>query len=613
MATAAPPSQRWLYGPIPDLLLGAGVAYALFFVLQAAAGAGLRQLVPYSFAPLVLLVSGTPHYGATLLRVYERREDRRAYAFFAVWVTIAMAALFAVGAHSALVGSLLLTLMLTWSPWHYTGQNYGIALMFLRRRGVSISPALKRTIYASFVLSFVLTFLAVHGAAPGGQYAPTPYEGTAYRFISLGIPDSIRLPAFAVVGLAYAASVVAAAVMALRVASPRDLLPAAVLVGTQALWFSVPTLVRYHGVLQGIEPLALQHAQYSFVWVGVGHSLQYLWITSYYARHREPGLRPGGYLAKTLLAGAALWSVPALLFAPGLLGRVPFDDGLELLVSATVNLHHFILDGAIWKLRDGRIARILIRSATGDAEAPAAIAPARRFRLGPLVWVVGAACAAMMAWAPLEHEFGVRRASQRDDADRIEHALTRLSRVGRDSAQVRAALGVALARQGRFGEAVGAAESGLALHPSPEAWRALALVYQMAGRPTHAISAYREALRLRSGWPEVENNLAWMLATHPSPQIRNPGEALQRATRAAQAIGAREPNVLDTLAAAYAASRRFDLALRVAAQARESAAAAGDEALAREIEARMALYAEHRPYVETPARPATAAPPARGS
>ena len=39
-----------------------------------------------------------------------------------------------------------------------------------------------------------------------------------------------------------------------------------------------------------------------------------------------------------------------------------------LLVASVVNLHHFVLDGAIWKLRDGRVARVLLRTAEGPGE-----------------------------------------------------------------------------------------------------------------------------------------------------------------------------------------------------------------------------------------------------
>ena len=58
-----------------------------------------------------------------------------------------------------LVGSLLITLYLMWSPWHYMGQNYGIALMFLGRRGIRIDPNIKRLIHLSFITSFLLALI----------------------------------------------------------------------------------------------------------------------------------------------------------------------------------------------------------------------------------------------------------------------------------------------------------------------------------------------------------------------------------------------------------------------------------------------------------------------
>src|SRR5690606_34681997 len=127
-APAAPARSPWLFGPAPDLLLGCGVAYAGVFALLALRGPELRALVPMGLVPLVYLVTSAPHYGATLLRVYERREDGRGYALFAVWATLALAGLFVAGLHSVALGSLILTLYLTWSPWHYSGQNYGIAV-----------------------------------------------------------------------------------------------------------------------------------------------------------------------------------------------------------------------------------------------------------------------------------------------------------------------------------------------------------------------------------------------------------------------------------------------------------------------------------------------------
>lgn len=50
----------------------------------------------------------------------------------------------------------------------------------------------------------------------------------------------------------------------------------------------------------------------------------------------------------------------ALIFAPGLLGT----KGLALLVISVVNLQDSVLDGALCKLRDGKVAQFFLRQAS---------------------------------------------------------------------------------------------------------------------------------------------------------------------------------------------------------------------------------------------------------
>ena len=152
-AAAAPVAsgRRWLFGPLSDLIFGCGIGYVALFTIQVFAGGTMRSWMPFALLPLLTLLISGPHYGATLLRVYQRREDRQKYAFFAAYVSLILCGVFLLGLRSAAVGSMVLTLYLTWSPWHYTGQNYGIALMFLGRRGIPITLTIKRLIYASFV------------------------------------------------------------------------------------------------------------------------------------------------------------------------------------------------------------------------------------------------------------------------------------------------------------------------------------------------------------------------------------------------------------------------------------------------------------------------------
>ncbi len=495
-SAASPSSGRWLYGPARDLLIGCGLWYALAFLAFSFAGEQIRLGGAMALLPFIILVFSTPHYGATLLRVYERREDRRAYTFFAVWATAFLLMCFAVGVHSAIVGSWIVTIYLTWSPWHYTGQNYGIAVMFLRRRGAELTPVVKRFVYASFSLSYLLTFLALHSGARASHYAPFTYDTPNYRFLSLGLPAGFTEIAFAVVATAYLVALGGAGVLLLRRSRPRDLAPAAALALTQALWFSIPIALRYWRVDPYVEPWTSDYGTYYFLWIAVGHAVQYLWVTSYYARARGGWSGHGAYLSKVMLAGAAVWVLPALLFAPGALGRLPFDAGLSILVASLVNIHHFILDGAIWKLRDGRVARILVRSATEAAGTPTPERPARRW-IGPVIWATGLLCVAVIVLGKWEREIGVRHAARAGDVERVRTAVERLERLGRDSPDLRLALGKTLARRGDPNAALLEYRRAIDLYPNAAAWLAVGKLFAQQERWRQAADAYERAVALR--------------------------------------------------------------------------------------------------------------------
>ena len=103
----------------------------------------------------------------------------------------------------------------------------------------------------------------------------------------------------------------------------------------------------YHfDVLQNVFPLARDEAGYVFFWIASAHAVQYLWITSYFAK-RSDNRVPSEFFFKCLLAGAIIWVVPTLVFSPTVFGRLSFDEGLGALVAAAVPVHHFIRDGAI--------------------------------------------------------------------------------------------------------------------------------------------------------------------------------------------------------------------------------------------------------------------------
>jgi hypothetical protein len=526
MSLAAPtaPSSRWFFGPGVDLLFGCGLVYCVFFVFQAAAGPTMREWAPAHLLPFLILALGAPHYGATLLRVYGKREDRVRYRLFAVYVSAALLALYVAGLQWALLGSLLVTLYFTWSPWHYSGQNYGLAVLFLRRRGVAIDPTTKRLLYSTFLISYAAIFLVLHTQGSDTQYAPATYEGTIYSFFYLGIPTVVRNVGVPLLVGAYASCLLGAA-WRLRATPWRDLLPSLSLVGLQCLWFLAPAAGTLWGGSGWVEPLSPRYRAYTFMWIAVGHFVQYLWITTYYAASSQAASGRAAFLVKALLVGNAIWTVPALVFAPGVAGRLPFDLGLGLLTASVVNIHHFILDGAIWKLRDGRVARALLRPVVPTQ--PAHHVGERRGSriLAAVLW--GAGAVVVLAAFQTQYEYVIANRSD-SSPERFRSALERLDWLGRSSPylHIRQARRAFQARD--LNGTLFELEQARALYPTKELWMAYGAVYEHKADWVAAGDAYEKAISLSE-----EHVQAWLALARVQERLGEPERALATLERAA--------------------------------------------------------------------------------
>jgi tetratricopeptide (TPR) repeat protein len=383
----------WVYNSWLDMIVGCGAWSAPLLLLAYLSVASNTLQWSIAFYGLALFLN-YPHYMATVYRAYHRSEDFHKYRVFTVHITLLLLVTAVVSHFWFRALPLLFTLYVTWSPWHYSGQNYGILMMFARRAGAQPANAERRALYAAFLLSYAILFVNFHTG-----------PSTDPLFLSLNLPGVVSSQLLIVLGIAFVACSAYGLSRLIGQAGWRDMVPSLTLFSTQFLWFLVPT------VLSLGDGFHVPQSRYSTGVLAVMHSAQYLWITSYYAR-REANAeghqrwRPLAYFAVLVAGGIALF-VPE----PWITSHVfHFDFTRSFLIfTALVNLHHFILDGAIWKLRDGRIASLLLNSQAGLSDAAT---DAGNGLLASLRWLVDsssgarslrvATAVALLAWGTVD-------------------------------------------------------------------------------------------------------------------------------------------------------------------------------------------------------------------
>jgi tetratricopeptide (TPR) repeat protein len=206
-----------------------------------------------------------------------------------------------------------------------------------------------------------------------------------------------------------------------------------------------------------------------------------------------------------------------------------------------------------------------------------------------------------------------------------------LLRQNEGSAETHYCLALALGMQNKYDEAIKHLAKTLELDPNyPDAHNRMGVALMATGRPKEAIEYFNGALRTGFNQPEVCTNLglayaqlenygpaiqnltkatelkpnradilnalAWLLATVGDVSAEDANRAVEFAHRACELTGNKEPSILDTLAAAYAAAGRFDEAIATAKQAIDAAKANGRDKLAGEIKKRMEIYRAGQPY-----------------
>lgn len=198
--------------------------------------------------------------------------------------------------------------------------------------------------------------------------------------------------------------------------------------------------------------------------------------------------------------------------------------------------------------------------------------------------------------ARVQNGLGLSLYIQGDVQDSFEH-LRQAIRINPQFVESRFNLGKFLLQQGHPEEALPELQHTLQLRPKfPPGEEALATALQSLGNSAEALAHWREALALEPKSITALSGAAWLLATAPDANTRNGAEAVTLAESANEISSGKNPEVLDTLAAAYAEAGDFVKARATANRALDLSVEQRDKALSAAIRGRILLYADGKPF-----------------
>ncbi len=342
---------RTFFNPAAEyLLVGGGLSLLATAFLRF----GPYHPVAYTGTALatVLLASNSAHFASSTVRLYSKPDAQRTWPFLTMaFPLVALAVLTVCVAMPASLGRHLQALYLTWSPYHYAAQAYGLAVLYSYRSGCKLSVTDKRLLRATALVPFVYAFISAPGTGlfwfvSKEQVQSVPSVAATLHAASVALP---------VIGFS------APVLLFLKVwrspSGPMPLISVLTILANGVWWFTLT-------------------AMQAFFWATVFHGLQYLVIVLvFHVRERLqlPGNRQSvaglvlRFYGVCLALGYGLFHALPLAFAAAGFGRVES----MLLVIAAINVHHFVVDGFIWKLRQGDSNRRVVESGTPGTPAPA--------------------------------------------------------------------------------------------------------------------------------------------------------------------------------------------------------------------------------------------------
>ncbi len=410
-AKAEAPRKQPLYfinGPVDFALVG-GLSIAIYFLIHILYGTHDPRLDPgvrtatdpvVVAAQRLLWICNWPHFAATSYRLYHSRDNIKQYPLTALVIPwLVLAGVFASVLYPDTIAPMFILTFMLWSPYHFSGQTVGVSLIYARRAGFNVGKV-ERLALSTFVFgTYLFTAMFVHAK---GNTLPS-YWGIAVP--ALGLPVWLWVASETVM---YFAGIVLLLCVVRWCIQNRRVLPLIVLLPSvaQYCWFvsarDWPTFNEFVPFFHSMQYLLIawsmqlkekldlaqnqpQPVRTPFAWaVWAGSLAVCAWFAYDLLPMPESFSAPMRGLATALVFGLYAWASVSLnrqkirpskqyvifetlrwfemnilfgailffIFPMALTKFFGVKPFLALgVTAAAVQIHHFFVDGVIWKLK----------------------------------------------------------------------------------------------------------------------------------------------------------------------------------------------------------------------------------------------------------------------
>jgi len=342
-----PPTVRkspYFINGFVDFICIGGASIIVYLTLYLLGKDG-ESATAFSLSGALVAICNWPHFSATSYRLYSSKDTIRQYPMTAILIPILLGfALVGSFWYPTFIAPYFIKIFLLWSPYHYSGQSVGVTMLYARRAGFKVESWERQALVVFLFSTYLVpTFLSETGLQAA------PYYGISLP--GLGLP--LWLPIL-FRWMMYGALVTFVASLGWRAFAKREIPPFALWIppAAQFIWF----------IPGGMSP-----AFNTFV--PLFHSLQYLmiaWAMQLKEKLDRDGIQPSPRYVwgETIrwgginIAGGALLFYVFPLTASWVTGRT-FAFATAAVISA-VQVHHFFVDGVIWRLKRKSVASPLM-------------------------------------------------------------------------------------------------------------------------------------------------------------------------------------------------------------------------------------------------------------